>query len=129
VPGVFQPVLISGREYVDGGLVSPVPVRAARAMGADVVIAVDISNKPRFGKTRDSIDVMLQTFAIMGQSISTYELSEADVIVRPDTSQLKATDFDNRHQAIIEGEKAGLAAITAIKRRIAEKTVTQALAR
>jgi NTE family protein len=129
VPGVFQPVSISGREYVDGGLVSPVPVRAARAMGADVVIAVDISNKPRFGKTRDSIDVMLQTFAIMGQSISTYELSEADVIVRPDTSQLRATDFDSRHQAIIEGEKAGLAAITAIKRRIAEKTVTQALAR
>lgn len=129
VPGVFQPVSISGREYVDGGLVSPVPVRAARTMGADVVIAVDISNKPRFGKTRDSIDVMLQTFAIMGQSISTYELTEADVIVRPDTSQLKATDFDNRHQAIIEGEKAGLAAIAAIKRKIAEKTVTQAVAR
>ena len=72
---------------------------------------------------------MLQTFAIMGQSISTYELTEADVIVRPDTSQLKATDFDNRHQAIIEGEKAGLAAIAAIKRKIAEKTVTQAVAR
>lgn len=129
VPGVFQPVSINGREYVDGGLVSPVPVRAARSMGADIVIAVDISNKPRFGKTRDSIDVMLQTFAIMGQSISTYELTEADVIVRPDTSQLRATDFDNRHQAIIEGEKAGLAAIAAIKRKIAEKTTTQTIAR
>ncbi|NBR27473.1 MAG: patatin-like phospholipase family protein [Betaproteobacteria bacterium] len=129
VPGVFQPVSINGREYVDGGLVSPVPVRAARAMGAEVVIAVDISNKPRFGKTRDSIDVMLQTFAIMGQSISTYELTEADVIVRPDTSQLRATDFDSRHQAIIEGEKAGLAAIAAIKRKIAEKTTAQTLPR
>ena len=129
VPGVFQPVLINGREYVDGGLVSPVPVRAARSLGADLVIAVDISNKPRFGKTRDSIDVMLQTFSIMGQSIAAYELNDADVIVRPETGAMKSTDFDNRHQAIIEGEKAGLAAVAMIKRKIAEKTLSQPLSR
>ena len=46
VPAVFQPVRISGRDYVDGGLVSPVPVRAARQMGAELVIAVDISSAP-----------------------------------------------------------------------------------
>lgn len=46
VPAVFEPVLIQGRKYVDGGLVSPVPVNAAREMGADIVIAVDISTKP-----------------------------------------------------------------------------------
>ena len=124
VPGVFQPVTISGREYVDGGLVSPVPVRAARGMGADLVIAVYISNNPRFGKTRDSVDVMLQSFAIMGQSIAGYELSEADIVIRPDTGAMRGTDFDNRHQAIMEGEKAGLAAIAAIKVKVAEKTVT-----
>ena len=124
VPGVFQPVAINGREYVDGGLVSPVPVRAARGMGADVVIAVDISNQPRFGKTKDSIDVLLQAFAIMGQSIAGYELTEADIVIRPDTGAMRGTDFDNRHQAIIEGEKAGLAAIAAIKLKVAEKTVT-----
>ncbi|MBI1990072.1 MAG: patatin-like phospholipase family protein [Betaproteobacteria bacterium] len=124
VPGVFQPVTISGREYVDGGLVSPVPVRAARGMGADLVIAVYISNNPRFGKTRDSVDVMLQSFAIMGQSIAGYELTEADIVIRPDTGAMRGADFDNRHQAIIEGEKAGLAAIAAIKLKVAEKTVT-----
>ena len=124
VPGVFQPVTINGREYVDGGLVSPVPVRAARAMGADLVIAVYISNNPRFGKTRDTVDVMLQTFAIMGQSIAGYELTEADIVIRPDTDTMRGTNFDNRHLAIMEGEKAGLAAIAAIKQRIAEKTVS-----
>jgi NTE family protein len=123
VPGVFQPVTISGREYVDGGLVSPVPVRAARAMGADLVIAVYISNNPRLGKTKDSVDVMLQTFAIMGQSIAGYELSEADIVIRPDTGRIRSTAFEDRHLAIIEGEKAGLAAIAAIKQKIAEKTV------
>ncbi|HXD52097.1 MAG TPA: patatin-like phospholipase family protein [Burkholderiales bacterium] len=125
VPGVFQPVTISGREYVDGGLVSPVPVRAARAIGADLVIAVYISNNPRLGKTKDSVDVMLQTFAIMGQSIAGYELSEADVVIRPDTGRIRSTAFEDRHLAIIEGEKAGLAAIAAIKQKIAEKTVAK----
>jgi NTE family protein len=125
VPGVFQPVTISGREYVDGGLVSPVPVRAARAMGADLVIAVYISNNPRLGKTKDSVDVMLQTFAIMGQSIASYELSEADIVIRPDTGRIRSTAFEDRHLAIIEGEKAGLAAIAAIKQKIAEKTVAK----
>ncbi|MBZ8143805.1 esterase, partial [Rubrivivax gelatinosus] len=46
VPAVFQPVTIGGREYVDGGLVSPVPVRFARQMGAELVIAIDISAVP-----------------------------------------------------------------------------------
>ena len=123
VPGVFQPVSINGREYVDGGLVSPVPVRAARGMGADVVIAVYISNDPRFGKTKDSVDILLQTFAIMGQRIAGYELNEADIVIRPDTGKIRSTSFDDRHLAIIEGEKAGLAAIAAIKQKIAEKTV------
>jgi NTE family protein len=129
VPGVFQPVTISGREYVDGGLVSPVPVRAARAMGADLVIAVYISNNPRFGKTKDSVDLMLQTFAIMGQSIAGYELNEADIVIRPDTGRIRSTGFEDRHLAIIEGEKAGLAAIAAIKQKIAEKTVSVTVSR
>ena len=129
VPGVFQPVAISGRDYVDGGLVSPVPVRAARTMGADLVIAVYISNNPRLGRTRDSVDVMLQSFAIMGQSIAGYELNEADIVIRPDTGRIRSTGFEDRHLAIIEGEKAGLAAIAAIKQKIAEKTVSVSVSR
>ena len=98
-------------------------------MGAEVVIAVYISNNPRFGKTRDSFDMLLQTFAIMGQSIAGYELGEADVVIRPDIGAMRDTDFDNRHQAIIEGEKAGLAAIAAIKQKIADKTASVTVTR
>ena len=118
VPGVFQPVAINGREYVDGGLVSPVPVRAARDLGADFVIAVDISAKPRYGKTQSAIDVLLQTFAIMGQSISKYELAEADVVIRPQTAEIKATDFQARHLAVLEGEKAVAAALPDLRARL-----------
>ena len=119
VPGVFQPVAINGREYVDGGLVSPVPVRAAKGLGADFVIAVDISAKPQYGKTQSSIDVLLQTFAIMGQSISKYELAEADVVIRPQTAEIKAMDFQARHLAVLEGEKAVATVLPDLRAKLA----------
>lgn len=125
VPGVFRPVAINGHDYVDGGLTSPVPVRAARNMGADIVIAVDISSRPGFGKTRDTIDVLMQTFSIMGRSIRTYELAGADVVIRPDTGAIKPADFNSRHLVILEGERAGLAAIPAIRQKIAQKTAVR----
>jgi NTE family protein len=119
VPGVFQPVTISGREYVDGGLVSPVPARGARRLGADFVIAVDISAKPRDGRSGNSFDMLLQTYAIMGQSISRQELAEADIVIRPATADLSATTLDDRHRAVLEGEKAAAASMAAIKEKLA----------
>lgn len=119
VPGVFQPVAINGREYVDGGLVSPVPVRAARALGADFVIAVDISARPQLGKTQSTVAVLLQTFAIMGQSLGRFELAEADVVIRPDP-KLSATDFNDKHLAVLEGEKAVAAVLPELKAKLAK---------
>ncbi|MBU0751492.1 MAG: patatin-like phospholipase family protein [Gammaproteobacteria bacterium] len=120
VPGIFQPVAINGREYVDGGLVSPVPVRIARSLGADFVIAIDISEKPQHGKTLSTIDVLLQTFTIMGQTISRRELPEADVVVRPHTPEIRATDFKDRHVAVLEGEKALAAVLPELKTKLAK---------
>jgi NTE family protein len=119
VPGVFQPVNINGRDYVDGGLVSPIPVRAARSLGANFVIAVDISANPRDARTSSTFEVLLQTFAIMGQSISRYEKTEANIVIRPVTAELPATDFAGRHRAVLEGEKAAAAAMTEIRDRLA----------
>jgi len=115
VPGVFQPVTINGREYVDGGLTSPVPVKAARDLGADIVIAVDISSKPKYGKVNDTMDILMQTFSIMGQTIRQYELAEADVVIRPNTTGIGSSDFEQKHLAILEGEKAALAALPLIR--------------
>ena len=80
VPAIYQPVKIGGREYVDGGLVSPVPVRFARQMGAEMVVAVDISSPPDGNNTGDTLKLLLQTFAIMGKSINQFELRDADVV-------------------------------------------------
>ena len=115
VPGVFRPVPISGREYVDGGLSSLIPVRHARQMGADVVIAVDISARPGNQNVRGTLDILLQTFTIMGQNMAHYELKDADVVIRPKVGNVGSTDFSARHDAILEGEQAALAALPQIK--------------
>ena len=123
VPAVFVPVKISGREYVDGGLVSPVPVRFARQMGADVVIAVDISNPPEANTADGTLQILLQTFAIMGKSINQYELAGADVVVRPSLAGLKSADFTSRQRAIDAGRAAMLAALPALKAKLAGEAV------
>ena len=118
VPAVFVPVKINGREYVDGGLVSPVPVRFARQMGADLVIAVDISNPPEANSASDTLQILLQTFSIMGKTINQYELKDADVVVKPSLVGLKSGDFSARQRAIDSGRAAMLAALPALRAKL-----------
>ncbi len=118
VPGIFSPVKIGDREYVDGGLTHPVPVAIARRLGADVVLAVDISARPRNQEIGSTVDVLLQTFTIMGARIGQYELAAADIVVRPSIGQIRGTDFSARNIAILEGEKAALAVIADLRKRL-----------
>ncbi|WP_230405215.1 patatin-like phospholipase family protein [Undibacterium rugosum] len=118
VPAVFQPVRINDRQYVDGGLVAPVPVRFARDMGADLVIAVNISQTVDGQSGTGTIDILLQTVSIMGQSINQFELKQADVVIRPDLPSMKGSDFAGRNLAILAGEKAAMAAMPEIKQKL-----------
>lgn len=122
VPALFQPVTIAGREYVDGGLVSPVPVRFAREMGADIVIAVDISAEPAGNPTTDAMKMLLQTFAIMSRSINHYELREADVVARPKLAGIASSDFAQKRLSVLAGREAMLTVLQQLKERIALKT-------
>lgn len=106
VPAVFQPVRIAGRDYVDGGLVAPVPVRQAREMGAEVVLAVDISSAPEGNPAGDTLQILLQTFAIMGRSINQLSLPGADLVVRPALAGVGSADFTARRQSIAAGRQA-----------------------
>ena len=120
VPSVFEPVQIAGKDYVDGGLVSPVPVRYARQMGADLVLAVDISSRPEDAKTTDMLKVLLQTFSIMGKSISQLELAQADVVVRPALPDVGSTEFSARKKSIEAGRAAMKQALPQLKALLAQ---------
>jgi len=122
VPAVFQPVKIGEREYVDGGLVAPVPVRYAKQMGAEFVIAVDISSPPDGAATGDAMRMLLQTFSIMGRSINNFELKEADVVLRPKLTGISSADFAARKRSIAAGREMALAMLAEIKLKIAAKT-------
>ena len=125
VPAVFVPVKINGRDYVDGGLVAPVPVRYARQMGAELVIAVDISTAPEDSATKDTLQILLQTFSIMGKSINQHELREADIVVRPSLVGLKSADFSARQRAIDAGRAAMLAALPALRAGLQTVVIAQ----
>ena len=118
VPGVFQPVAIGDHNYVDGGLTAPVPVSFARQMGADFVIAVNISAQPDAQAAGSSLEVLLQTFAIMGHSINRYELKGADIVIQPGLGAMKGSDFNGRNLAVLAGEQATTAMMPEIKRKI-----------
>ncbi len=119
VPSVFEPVRIGNREFVDGGLVSPVPVRYARQMGAEYVLAIDISSPPESGKTGDMFDILMQTFTIMGKSINTLELRDADLVVRPALNDVGSADFKARRRSIEAGRAAMLQALPKLKAALA----------
>ena len=120
VPAVFQPVRIGEREFVDGGLVSPVPVRFARQMGAELVIAVDISTPPDGAATSDLFKMLLQTFSIMGRSINQFELRDADLVLRPALAGVTSADFTARAKAIQAGREAALRQLPELRARIAK---------
>lgn len=115
-PVFFKPAQILGKTYVDGCLVSPVPVDAARKMGADIVVGVDISAQLERRVVFDGLsNVIDQSLIIMIRRLGEQELARADVVIRPKVGKIGATDFDQKDKAILEGEKAVALALADIR--------------
>ncbi|MDM1762912.1 patatin-like phospholipase family protein [Acinetobacter sichuanensis] len=118
IPNVFVPTTIGKTQYVDGGLVSPIPVQTAKNMGADIVIAVDISARPSGSQPINMWGLLDQTINIMGQQSINSELSQANIVIQPKVGHLGTLDLKASNQAILEGEKAAQLKITAIQAAI-----------
>jgi len=121
VPGIFEPVMINTDEYVDGGLVSPVPVRYARQMGATFVIAVDVSTPPSTTLASGKWDLLMRSFDIMGRNLRVAQLPEADVVIAPNLNGIASTDFEGKNLAILAGEQAVMAALLQIREKLAAR--------
>lgn len=111
IPGIFLPAEKDNDEYLDGGLVSPIPVRTARANGATLVVAVDVGAEDpstyRQRATGGMYELILRSFEIMGKSLREFECRQADVLIRPDVGRISSTDFSSRKALIEAGFKAG----------------------
>ena len=118
IPNVFVPATIGKSKYIDGGLVSPIPVQTAKDMGADIVIAIDISARPTGAQSMNMWGLLDQTINIMGQQSINYELSLANIVIQPKVGHLGTLDLKSSNQAILEGEKATQGKIIAIQAAI-----------
>lgn len=120
MPGVFIPARLGADEYVDGGLISPLPVMAAKKLGADYVIAVDVSAPSENVNLHGMFELLMQSFDIMGQSLIRMESEKADIVIHPDLRKFSSTDFQLRRELIAAGYQAGLQAIPQIKAALAK---------
>lgn len=118
IPNVFVPATIGGTQYVDGGLVSPIPVQTAKAMGADLVIAVDISARPTGNQPVSMWGLLDQTLNIMGQQSIHQELAQANIVIQPKVGHIGTLDLKASNQTILEGEKAAQLQVKAILQAI-----------
>ena len=120
IPNVFQPVVIGSRKYVDGGLSQPVPVSAAKKLGANFIIAVDISARPAKNVSQGMFSYLDQTINVMSQTALRQELGQANVVIKPQVLELGSIGgFDQKQRAIQLGEQAARAALPEIKRKLA----------
>jgi NTE family protein len=118
IPGIFTPLNLGGRVLVDGGIVNSMPVDVARDMGADVIIAVDVTAHTTNYDVRNVVDIIIQTFNIMGAQVNKYKYEDADVVIRPDVRGVGIIDFSRKDYLILQGERAARTALPLIREAI-----------
>jgi len=116
IPGVFVPVRNDGRTYIDGGVLDQVPVRFAKALGADVVIGVDIYCGRELNADQGSMRTAYNVFRLQSRTLNLPNERAADVLIQPDFEPASVSRFDVRGQAIDAGYRATVAKIPEIRR-------------
>jgi len=120
IPGVFPPVSLQGKMLVDGGVVDSIPVSAAREMGADIIIAVDIGEQVINFNVVDIVDVMIQSLTIMGAETAKYKKKDADVLIAPKIGDVGMLDFTQKKRCMMAGIEATQKMMPDIKAKIEE---------
>jgi NTE family protein len=120
IPGIMPPIKIQEWELIDGGWIDRVPVRPARSMGADFVIAVDVAEE--LDEDTDfstGLGIVLRTYDISRCALSRLQVEEADLIVCPDVSQVHWSDFGHLDDCVWAGAEAMREKMEEVRRRIA----------
>ncbi len=118
IPGVFEPVTHEGKLLVDGGVVDNIPIDVARAKGADIVVAVDISEELGNVNIKNMLDVMLQSTNIMFAVNVAHRKAGADVLVEPKVGSVGMLDFSQKKLCMDAGMEAARAAVPKIRAAI-----------
>lgn len=120
IPGVFVPAKIDGRLLVDGGVIDRVPVSVVKEMGADLVIAVDVSRVKTDAEITNIYDVIMQSLDIMQMELVENRQIASDIMIRPSVEKYSARAFTNLEEIILIGEEEAQKHIGQIKKLIQE---------
>ena len=120
IPGVFPPVDHQGKMLVDGGVIDNIPVSAAREKGADIVIAVDISENVINFNITNLLDVMLQSITIMGAENAMIKKKEADILIAPKIGDVGMLDFTQKKRCMLAGIEAAQKMMPELRAKIEE---------
>lgn len=135
IPGIFEPVRIDGRLLVDGAVVTPLPVRPVRAMGADFIIAVHVPAPGRVSDERkraaghrldekhNLMSTIFRSYAFAGDVLAEQAARDADVCIRPDVALFGWRDYRSAVEIIHAGRQAGRAQVEQIKRQLPVATI------
>jgi NTE family protein len=115
VPGIYRPVTIDGRMLVDGGIMEDVPISPLRPMGADIVVAVNLSADRKYRPPEDIIDILLNAFDIAIDEDTRVQVKAADVLIEPRLSDFRRMDVSQIDALIAEGYRAAAASIEKIR--------------
>ena len=119
IPSMFIPTKIGDDEYVDGGLVSPVPVDVAKKLGADIVITVDILAQPIYTETSNIWGLFNQNINIMQKHLAQEELKSADIVIQPDLREkVHIFDVSGREITMLAGQNAAQKVMPEIRKII-----------
>ncbi len=127
VPGIYRPVIIDGRMLVDGGIMEDVPISPLRPMGADTVVAVNLSADRRYRQPEDIIDVLLNAFDLALDDDTTAQVKAADILIEPQLSHFRRMDVTQIDALIAEGHRAAAASIDKIRAALQLPEVVQGI--
>jgi NTE family protein len=125
IPGWYIPVTDEkGRQLVDGGLVANVPAAAARSLGADIVIAVDVNAEGAkfLGPPQSAIGVIFQSIMVVQRTVSTLQLQDADVVIRPRVGHIRWDEMTRADELIAAGEEAAQTTLERIRHLLEPET-------
>jgi len=131
IPGWYVPVTDQqGRQLVDGGLVSLIPVAAARALGVDMVIAVDVNAQGAtfLGPPRSTIGIILQSMLVVQRTVSRVHLQQADVVIKPRVGHIRWDQLSRGEELLAAGYAAATENIESIKKLIESLTFDRTVA-
>lgn len=122
LPGWYVPVVdAEGRQLIDGGLVANIPSFAARTLGADIVIAVDVNNEGAkfLGPPQSAIGILMQSILLVQRTASTHQRAAADIIIDPLVGHIRWDEMRRADELINAGQEAALAVVEEIKALLA----------